>query len=123
MGEMKDASVTRLDIFVAEERVPAFSRVVAEWRANEEAEELVEKLYKILPRELFRVKIQAMIKGRIISSRSIAAMKKDVTGYLYGGDITRKMKLREKQKKGKRRMQKEGKVHIEHDTFLELMKK
>lgn len=123
MVEMKDASVTRLDIFVAEERVPAFSRVVAEWRANEEAEELVEKLYKILPRELFRVKIQAMIKGRIISSRSIAAMKKDVTGYLYGGDITRKMKLREKQKKGKRRMQKEGKVHIEHDTFLELMKK
>lgn len=50
-------------------------------------------------------------------------MKKDVTGYLYGGDITRKMKLREKQKRGKKRMQKEGKVHIEHDTFLQMMKK
>lgn len=123
MGEMKEATVTRLDVLVAEERVPAFSRVVAEWRANEEAEEIVEKLYKILPRELFRVKIQAVVKGRIIASRSITAMKKDVTGYLYGGDITRKMKLREKQKKGKKRMQKEGKVHIEHDTFLELMKK
>lgn len=123
IGEMRDASVTRLDILVAEERVPAFSRVVAEWRANEEAEELVEKLFKILPRELFRVKIQAVVKGRIIASRSIAPMKKDVTGYLYGGDITRKMKLREKQKRGKKRMQKEGRVHIEHDTFLELMKK
>lgn len=123
VGEMREAAVTRLDILVAEERVPAFSRVVAEWRANEEAEEIVEKLYKILPRELFRVKIQAVVKGRIIASRSIAAMKKDVTGYLYGGDITRKMKLREKQKRGKKRMQKEGKVYIEHDTFLELMKK
>ncbi|MFO0743539.1 MAG: translation elongation factor 4 [Candidatus Paceibacterota bacterium] len=123
IGEMRDASVTRLDILVAEERVPAFSRVVAEWRANEEAEEVVEKLYKILPRELFRVKIQAVIKGRIIASRSIAPMKKDVTGYLYGGDITRKMKLREKQKRGKKRMQESGKVRIEHDTFLELMKK
>lgn len=123
MGEMKDANVTRLDVLVAEERVPAFSRVVAEWRAGEEAEEIVEKLYKILPRELFRVKIQAVVKGRIIASRSITAMKKDVTGYLYGGDITRKMKLREKQKKGKKRMQAEGKVRIEHDTFLELMKR
>src|SRR5574344_1983641 len=80
IGEMRDASVTRLDILVAEERVPAFSRVVADWRSNEEAEELVEKLYKILPRELFRVKIQAVVKGRIIASRSIAPMKKDVTG-------------------------------------------
>ncbi len=123
LGEMREANVTRLDVLVAEERIPAFSRVVAEYRANEEAEEIVEKLYKILPRELFRVKIQAVVKGKIIASRSITAMKKDVTGYLYGGDITRKMKLREKQKKGKKRMQKEGKVHIEHDTFLELMKK
>ncbi|MEN9338279.1 MAG: GTP-binding protein LepA, GTP-binding protein LepA [Candidatus Parcubacteria bacterium] len=123
MGEMKDANVTRLDVLVAEERIAAFSRVVAEWRADEEAEEVVEKLYKILPRELFRVKIQATVKGRIIASRSITPMKKDVTGYLYGGDITRKMKLREKQKKGKKRMQKDGKVRIEHDTFLELMKK
>jgi len=122
-GEMKSANVTRLDVFVAEERVAAFSRVVSEIRVNEEAEEVVEKLFKILPAELFRVKIQAYYKGRIIASRSIAAMKKDVTGYLYGGDITRKMKLREKQKKGKARMQKEGKVYIEHDTFLQLMKK
>lgn len=122
-GELKDAEVIRLDVFIAEERVAAFSRVIPEYRSNEEAEEVVEKLFKILPKEMFRVKIQALVKGRIIASRSIAPMKKDVAGYLYGGDITRKMKLREKQKKGKKRMQKEGKVYIEHDTFLQMMKK
>lgn len=121
-GELKPAQVTRLDIFVAEERVAAFSRVVPEYRAQEEGEEAVVKLEKILPAELFRVKIQAYVKGRIVASRSIAAMKKDVTGYLYGGDITRKMKLREKQKRGKDRMQREGKVNISHDTFLRMIK-
>jgi GTP-binding protein LepA len=121
-GELKPAQVTRLDIYVAEERIAAFSRVVPEYRAQEEGEEVVVKLEKILPAELFRVKIQAYVKGRIVASRSIAAMKKDVTGYLYGGDITRKMKLREKQKKGKDRMQREGKVNISHDTFLGMIK-
>lgn len=121
-GEMKSANVTRLDVYVAEERVSAFSRVIPEYRAREESEEVVEKLEKILPRELFRVKIQAYVHGRIVASRSIAPMKKDVTGYMYGGDITRKMKLREKQKRGKDRMEREGKVHISHDTFLKMMK-
>lgn len=121
-SEMRDAHVTRLDVYVAEERVAAFSRVIPEHRAREESEEVVEKLEKILPRELFRVKIQAYVHGRIVASRSIAPMKKDVTGYMYGGDITRKMKLREKQKRGKERMLAEGKVHISHDTFLKMMK-
>jgi GTP-binding protein LepA len=121
-SDMKDAHVTRLDVYVAEERVAAFSRVIPEHRTREESEEVVEKLEQILPRELFRVKIQAYVHGRIIASRSIAPMKKDVTGYMYGGDITRKMKLREKQKRGKDRMQREGKVHISHDTFLQMMK-
>ena len=121
-GEMKDAHVTRLDVYVAEERVTAFSRVIPEYRAREESEEVVEKLEKILPTEMFRVKIQAYVHGRIVASRSIAPMKKDVTGYMYGGDITRKMKLREKQKRGKERMERDGKVHISHDTFLSMMK-
>lgn len=120
--EMRPADVTRLDVFVAEERVSAFSRVIPEYRSREESEEVVEKLEKILPAELFRVKIQAYVRGRIVASRSIAPMKKDVTGYMYGGDITRKMKLREKQKRGKDRMEREGKVHISHDTFLQMMK-
>lgn len=122
MNEMRDAYVTRMDLYVAEDKVAAFSRVVPEIRAQEEAEDAVEKLEKILPRELFRVKIQAYIKGRIVASRSIAPAKKDVTGHLYGGDISRKMKLRDKQKKGKARMMAEGKVHIAHDTFLKMMR-
>lgn len=122
MGEMRDAEVTRMDLYIAEDRVAAFSRVVPELRAQEEAEDAVEKLEKILPREMFRVKIQAYIKGRIVASRSIAPSKKDVTGHLYGGDISRKMKLRDKQKKGKARMLAEGKVHIAHDTFLKMMR-
>ena len=121
-GEMKPADVTRLDVYVAEERVTAFSRVIPEYRAREESEEVVEKLEKILPKEMFRVKIQAYVHGKIVASRSIAPMKKDVTGYMYGGDITRKMKLREKQKRGKDRMEREGRVHISHDTFLNMMK-
>lgn len=121
-GEMKPADVTRLDVYVAEERVAAFSRVIPEYRAREESEEVVDKLEKILPTEMFRVKIQAYVHGKIVSSRSIAPMKKDVTGYMYGGDITRKMKLREKQKRGKDRMEREGRVHISHDTFLSMMK-
>ena len=120
--EMRPADVTRLDVYVAEERVAAFSRVIPEYRDREECEEVVEKLEKILPTEMFRVKIQAYVHGRIIASRSIAPMKKDVTGYMYGGDITRKMKLREKQKRGKERMERDGKVHISHDTFLKMMK-
>jgi GTP-binding protein LepA len=123
MGEMKKADVTRVDIYVAEEIVQAFSRVVSAKRFQEEAEDAVEKLFKILPPELFRVKIQAHAYGKIVSSRSIAPVKKDVTGYLYGGDITRKMKLREKQKKGKKRMLEHGKVHIAHDTFMEMLKR
>lgn len=121
-GEMKKAEVTRLDLYVAEERVAAFSRVVPEYRAYEEAEQAVVKLESILPAELFRVKIQGYVKGKIIASRSIAPQKKDVTGHLYGGDISRKMKLRDKQKKGKKRMLAEGKVHIEHDSFLKMIK-
>ena len=107
---------------VAEEVVPAFSRVVGARRVQKEAEEVVEKLHSILPRELFTIKIQAKVDGKIISSRSISAMKKDVTGYLYGGDVTRKNKLLDKQKKGKKKMQAFAKVHISQDTFLEMMR-
>ncbi len=121
-GDMRPAHVTRMDIFVAEERVAAFSRVVPMHRVDKDADEAVEKLFTILPREWFRVKLQAYVQGRILASRSITALSKNVTGHLYGGDITRKMKLREKQKEGKKRMQEEGKVHISHDTFLKMMK-
>lgn len=118
----EEADVVRLDVRVAEEDVPAFARVVSRKRVEEEAKKSVEKLENILPRQLFVVKIQALAMGRIIASRAISAMKKDVTGYLYGGDITRKRKLWEKQKKGKKRLQARAKMNIPQDVFVKMMK-
>ncbi|MCD8494888.1 MAG: translation elongation factor 4 [Candidatus Pacebacteria bacterium] len=123
LGALRPADVVRLDILVAGDPVPAFTRIVSRKRAQEEGEQVVEKLHTVLPRQMFVVKIQAEAQGRIISSRTIKALRKDVTGYLYGGDITRKMKLREKQKKGKKRMAAQGKVHIPQDVFMKMMKK
>lgn len=119
----READVVRLDILVAGESVPAFARIVAKRRVQEEAEDAVEKLHKVLPQQMFVVKIQGMSMGRILSSRSLRALKKDVTAKLYGGDITRKMKLREKQKKGKKKMAERGKVSIPQDVFLKMMKR
>ena len=119
---MQDAEVTRMDILVADEVVEAFTRVVAQRRVDEEANKAVDKLYGVLPKQMFTTKIQAKANGRIIASRTLSAMRKDVTGYLYGGDITRKMKLLEKQKKGKKKMAERGKVNISHEVFLKMMK-
>lgn len=122
IGELKEADVVRLDILIADDSVQAFSRVVSRKRVEEEAELSVEKLYNILPRQMFATKIQGKALGRIISSRTITAMKKNVTAHMYGGDITRKMKLREKQKKGKKKMKEIGKVNIPQDVFLKMMR-
>ncbi|MEK7080842.1 MAG: elongation factor 4, partial [Patescibacteria group bacterium] len=122
IGEMREANVTRLDLLVADEIVPAFSRVVSKKRAEEEAEKAVEKLKSLLPRQMFTLKIQGKALGRIISSRTLSGMKKDVTQHMYGGDITRKMKLREKQKKGKKKMKEKGRVNIPQDVFLKMMR-
>lgn len=118
----RGASVTRLDILINDEEIFALSRIVSEHRLNKEAEEIVEKLKNLLPRALYLIKIQAKAHGRIIASRSISALKKDVTGYLYGGDRTRKMKLWQKQKKGKSRLKEKSKYQIPPDVFLKVMK-
>jgi GTP-binding protein LepA len=104
--------------------MPAFSRVVSKRVVEYEAEAAVEKLHAILPRQMFVMKIQGKALGRIISSRTVAAYSKDVTQHMYGGDITRKMKLREKQKKGKKKMKERGmgQVDIPHDVFLKMMR-
>jgi GTP-binding protein LepA len=122
IAEMRPASVTRLDVLVAEELVPAFSRVIGIRRAEIDAKAVVEKLYNTLPRQMFVTKIQAKTHGKIVASRSLSAMKKDVTAHMYGGDITRKMKLREKQKKGKKKMLAYGKVNIPPEVFMKMIK-
>jgi GTP-binding protein LepA len=119
---LRDADVMRLDVLVAEEPVPAFARIVSKRRVQQEAEAMVEKLEKLLPRQLFELKIQAKAAGRIIAARRLSAMRKDVTGYLYGGDVTRKKKLLEKQKKGKKRMLARGSVEIPPDIFLKVVR-
>ncbi len=121
--DLRPADVVRLDVLVADEVVPAFSRVVGVRRVELDAQAVVEKLHRVLPRQMFVMKIQGRAMGRIISSRSVSAMKKDVTGHLYGGDITRKMKLREKQKKGKKRMKENaGAVQIPHEVFMKMVR-
>ncbi len=119
----RQADVVRLDILVAEEPVPAFARVVASRRVTEEAEKMVEKLHSILPKQLFNTKIQAKVEGRIVSSRTLSAMRKDVTGYLYGGDVSRKNKLLDKQKRGKKKMLERGtgKVNIPEEVFMKMV--
>lgn len=121
-ADLRTADVLRLDILVAEEAVPAFSRIVSRRRVEEEARAAVEKLAGALPRQQFVLKIQAKAGGRIIASRALSALRKDVTGYLYGGDITRKKKLLEKQKKGKERRGEHSKMHIPQDVFLKMVK-
>jgi GTP-binding protein LepA len=118
---MLEANLTRLDILVANEVVQAFSRVIKHSQVQAEAKELVEKLRGLLPRQLFVIKIQARANGRIIASQTLSALKKDVTGYLYGGDRTRKMKLWQKQKAGKKRLKERGKVNIPHEVFLKML--
>lgn len=122
LRELREADVVRLDLLVAEEIVPAFSRIVARHRVDAEAIAAVEKLYKILPRQMFATKIQGVALGRIISSQTLPAMSKNVTQHMYGGDRTRKMKLWKKQKEGKARMKREGKVNIPEDVFLKMVK-
>ncbi|MCA9358107.1 translation elongation factor 4 [Candidatus Kaiserbacteria bacterium] len=122
IAELRPATVTKLDVLVAEEEVPAFSRVVGIVRAETDAKAVTEKLYTTLPKQQFVVKIQAKVMGKIIATKKISALRKDVTGHLYGGDITRKMKLREKQKKGKAKALARGKVHIPPEVFMKMMK-
>lgn len=117
------ADVERLDILVAEEIVPALSRILSRKKVQTVARSMVSSLKEILPRQLFQIKIQALSQGRILASETLTALRKDVTGYLYGGDRTRKMKLWKKQKEGKKRLQASAKVNIAPDVYLKMLKK
>ncbi|MDO8430519.1 MAG: translation elongation factor 4, partial [Candidatus Taylorbacteria bacterium] len=124
IAEMREADVARLDILVADEPVIAFTRVVSRRRLEEEAKASVEKLHKALPRQMFTVKIQGKAQGRIIASETLTGMQKNVTQHMYGGDRTRKMKLWEKQKEGKKKMKElgRGNVTIPQEVFIKMMR-
>ncbi|MEX0930051.1 MAG: translation elongation factor 4 [Candidatus Paceibacterota bacterium] len=122
VGGRAKADVVRLDVLVAEEEVPALTRITSGQKVEFEARQVVDKLYEMLPRQMFTTKIQARSMGRILASKTLSALKKDVTAKLYGGDITRKQKLWKKQKEGKKKMRAQGKVNIPHEVFLKMMR-
>ncbi|NCQ06361.1 MAG: elongation factor 4 [Candidatus Moranbacteria bacterium] len=121
--EYRASDVVKLDILVANECVEAFARMIPRRDAYGEGKRVVEKLKEVIPKQNFAVAIQAAIGGKVIARETIAAFRKDVTGGLYGGDFSRKKKLLEKQKKGKKKMRDIGKVSIPSSAFLAVLKK
>ena len=119
----QEADLVRLDVLVAGEKVEPFSRIIPREQAESVGRAMVGKLKDVIPPQLFSVALQAGVGGKIIARETIKAKRKDVTGYLYGGDITRKKKLLEKQKRGKERMRETGRVNIPQKVFLEMLKK
>ncbi|MBU1255458.1 translation elongation factor 4 [Patescibacteria group bacterium] len=123
VADYRSADLVKLDILIAGEKTEAFSRIVHKQRLEKEARALVKRLKEVIPKQLFNVALQAVVGGKVIARETISAMRKDVTGYLYGGDYTRKKKLLEKQKKGKKKMKAIGKVNIPQEVFLKVLRK
>ncbi|MDP0496830.1 MAG: translation elongation factor 4 [Verrucomicrobiota bacterium JB024] len=117
-----ESDLVKLDILVNSDPVDAFSSIVHRDKAVGKGRALCERLKEIMPRQMFKIAIQAAVYGRIVAREDVSAMRKDVTAKCYGGDITRKRKLLEKQKEGKKRMKQIGKVAIPQDAFVKILK-
>jgi GTP-binding protein LepA len=120
--DYRPGNLVKLEILVDNEPVDALAAIVHKENAYHKGQVLITKLKKLIPRQLFDVAIQASASGRVISRANVKALRKDVLAKCYGGDISRKKKLLEKQKKGKRRMKMIGDVEIPQEAFMAVLK-